>query len=106
MPLFGQITRLEAAPGRADELVAKFSEAARIQDRNPACRLMFAGRSATEEDVVHLVEVWSSEEDWEQARTSEEIKVWAAEMPCLVAAPPESARFAPSGGKGAPGISY
>ena len=100
MSLFGQHTRLVAAPGRADALAAKFVEAAAMQSDNPACRVMFAGISSTEGDVVHLVEVWSSEAEWEDARTSDEITAWAAEMPALVAAPPQSERFDPAGGKG------
>jgi quinol monooxygenase YgiN len=100
MALFGQHTRLQAVPGGADALVAKFLEAADLQRENRACQLMIAGRSTTEDDVVHLVEVWSSEDEWEQARTSDEIKAWAADMPGLVAAPPESVTFDPAGGKG------
>ena len=61
---------------------------------------MFAGVSSTDGDVVHVVEVWSSEAEWERARTSEEITAWAAGMPALVAAPPQSERFDPAGGKG------
>jgi quinol monooxygenase YgiN len=87
-------------PGRADALLAKFLEAADLQRENRACQLMVAGRSTTEDNVVHLVEVWASQDEWEQARTSDQIKAWAAEMPGLVAAPPESAMFEPAGGKG------
>jgi quinol monooxygenase YgiN len=61
---------------------------------------MIAGRSTTEEDIVYLIEVWSSKDEWEQARTSDEIKAWAAGMPDLVATPPESVTFDPAGGKG------
>ena len=100
MALFGQLTRLQAMPGRADALVAKFLEAASLQRENKACQLMVTGRSATEDDVVHLIEVWASEAEWERARTSDEIKAWAADMPGLVAAPPESVTFDPVGGKG------
>jgi quinol monooxygenase YgiN len=100
MAPFGQHTRLQAAPGRADALVAKFLEAADLQRENRACQIMIAGKSTTEDDIVHLVEVWSSKDEWEQARTSDVIKVWAADMPGLVAAPPDSVMFDPAGGKG------
>ena len=102
MARFGQHTRLVAAKGRADALVGKFIEAAEIQRDNPACDLMIAGKSTTEDNVVYLVEVWASEADWQRARTSEEIVAWAQGMRGLVAAPPESARFDPAGGKGLP----
>jgi quinol monooxygenase YgiN len=102
MARFGQETRLVAKKGRADALVAKFIEAAEIQHDNPACDLMIAGKSATEDDVVHVIEVWASEADWERARASDEIVAWAKGMPALVAAWPKSTKFDAAGGKGLP----
>jgi quinol monooxygenase YgiN len=102
MARFGQQTRLVAKKGRADALVGKFIEAAEIQRDNPACDLLIAGKSTTEDDVVYVIEVWATEADWERARTSDEIAAWAQGMPGLVAAWPKSARFDPAGGKGLP----
>ncbi len=61
MSRFGQHTKLVATAGQGDALVAKFLESAEIQRDNPACGLMIAGSSTTEEDVVYLVEVWASD---------------------------------------------
>jgi quinol monooxygenase YgiN len=97
---FAQQTRLRAATGKAEALFEKFAEAARIQHKNPACRLMLAGISAAEPDVVYLVEVWSSEETWEAARSSEEIARWSDGMAGLVAEPPRSVRLDRVAGKG------
>jgi quinol monooxygenase YgiN len=102
MARFGQQTWLVAKKGRADALVAKFTEAAEIQRDNPACDLMIAGKSATEDDVVYVIEVWASEADWERARKSDEIAAWAQGMPGLVAVWPKSAKFEVAGGKGLP----
>jgi quinol monooxygenase YgiN len=99
---FGQQTRLVAKKGRADALVEKFIEAAEIQRDNPACDLMIAGKSTTEDDVVYVIEVWASEADWQRARASDEIAAWAQGMPGLVAVWPKSARFDAAGGKGLP----
>jgi quinol monooxygenase YgiN len=63
---------------------------------------MIAGKSATEEDVVHVIEVWASEADWERARASDEIAAWAKGPPGLVAVWPKSAKFDAAGGKGLP----
>jgi quinol monooxygenase YgiN len=104
MTRFGQETRLVAKKGRADALVAKFIEAAEIQRDNPACDLMIAGKSVTEDDVVYVIEVWASEADWERARSSDEITAWAKGMPALVAEWPKSATFDPAGGKGLPAL--
>ena len=102
MARFGQQTRLVAKKGCADALVGKFIEAAEIQRDNPACDLMIAGKSTTEDDVVYVIEVWASEADWERARTSDKIAAWAKGMPELVATRPESVRFDAAGGKGLP----
>ena len=100
MSRFAQQTRLISAKGSADELVAKFIEAARLQAENASCELMLAARSASEDDVVYVTEVWSSESAWEEARHSEVITTWAKDMPKLVAEPPASTRLTQIGGKG------
>jgi quinol monooxygenase YgiN len=100
MARFAQQTRLLATTGRAAALLEKFIEAAHIQRTNPACEVMFAGTSASEQDVVYLIEVWSSEVEWEQARSSEAITAWSRGMPELVAEPPHSIRLDSIGGKG------
>jgi quinol monooxygenase YgiN len=102
MGQFGQQTRLVATPGQRDALVAKFLQSAEIQRENQACKLMIVGTSATENDVVYLMEIWASEAEWERARTSDEVTVWAEGMSGLVAFPPESIWFDPAGGKGLP----
>jgi quinol monooxygenase YgiN len=102
MARFGQLTRLVAKKGRADALVAKFIEAAEIQRDNPACDLMIAGKSTTEDDVVYVIEVWAGVADWKRARTSDEIAAWAQAMPGLVAVWPKSITFDAAGGKGLP----
>jgi quinol monooxygenase YgiN len=99
MGRFGQQTRLVAKKGRAEALVAKFIEAAEMQRDNPACDLMIAGESTTEDDVVYVIEVWASEADWERARKSDEIAAWAKGMPGLVAVWPKSETFDVAGGK-------
>jgi quinol monooxygenase YgiN len=91
---------LTAAPGKRDELVARFEEAARIQGSNPACELMFASVAPDDEETVYLTEVWASVEARTRARESDEIREWAKGRPELVAGPPETVRFEPVGGKG------
>jgi quinol monooxygenase YgiN len=100
MPRFAQHTRLTAAPGRRDALVAKFLEAASLQAGNEACELMLVSVAPDDADVVYLTEVWTSAERWEQARESDEIKAWSASMPALVAGPPESTPLEIAGGTG------
>jgi quinol monooxygenase YgiN len=102
MARFAQQTRLLAATGCTDALVARFLDACEIQRDNPACELMIVGKSTSEDDVVYVLEVWASQPQWEQARASDEIATWAQGMADLVAAPPETARF-DAAGKGLSG---
>ena len=71
-----------------------------MQRENPACELMIVCTSPVDADVVYLTEVWSSEAEWEEARSSPQIAKWAKDMPSLVAEAPQSVRLDPVGGKG------
>jgi quinol monooxygenase YgiN len=97
---FAQHTKLLATPGGADRLAAKFVESAELQRDNPACELMIVCKSPVDDDVIYLTEVWSSESEWEEARSSPAVARWAEEMPSLVAGPPQSVLLEPVGGKG------
>jgi quinol monooxygenase YgiN len=100
MPPFAQHTKLVAAPGKRDELVAKFLEAVEIQRDNPACEIMLVSSGPGGSDNVYLTEVWSSREAWERATQSEEIAAWAASMPSLANGGPETVVLELRGGKG------
>ena len=102
MSRFAQTTKLSATAGNAKTLLAKFDDAAEIQKDNAACEVMIAAKSSIESNVIYLFEVWSSEEDWEAARSSPVIARWARDMPPLVSAPPESTRLDSATGKGLP----
>lgn len=97
---FAQHTRLTSTKGNADKLVAKFLAAADLQRDNDACELMLVGRSASDEDIIYVTEVWSSEAAWKQARGSKAVTAWAKDIPALVAEWPPSTRLTQIGGKG------
>jgi quinol monooxygenase YgiN len=97
---FAQHTKLVATRGNADLLASKFIESVEMQRTNPACELMIVYKSPVEDDVVYLTEVWSSESEWEEARSSPVIAEWAKDMPTLVAEAPQSVLLDPVGGKG------
>ena len=100
MGRFAQHTKLVATHGNADLLASKFIEAVEMQRSNPACELMIVCKSPVHDDVVYLTEVWSSESEWESARSSPLVAEWAKDMPSLVAEAPQSVRLDPVGGKG------
>lgn len=99
---FAQQTKLIAAEGKRDALVAKFLEAVAIQHDNPDCEVMFVSRSPDDPTVVYVTEVWTNKKAWETATRSPEISAWAEGMSTLVAAEPESILLRPIGGKGLP----
>lgn len=100
MSRFAQQTRLVATRGQVGALLAKFVESAEIQQDNPACELMIVGRSTTEQDVVYVIEVWTSEQAWDAARTSGPITAWAGDLTSLVAEPPVGVELDGVVGKG------
>lgn len=100
MSRFAQQTKLVSTKGNVDKLVAKFIEAAELQRDNAACELMLVGKSESQEDVVYITEVWSSESAWKQACRSKAVAAWAKDMPVLVAEWPPSIRLTQIGGKG------
>jgi quinol monooxygenase YgiN len=100
VPRFAQHSRLRARPRKRADLIAKFLEIPVMQADNPACELTIVSSSPEEEDTVFLTEVWSSAEDYERARQSPEVQDWAAEMPSLVAGPPQITPLVIEGGKG------
>lgn len=100
MAQFAQQTRLVATRGKADDLAAKFTEAADLQRDNDACQLMLVAQSVNEEDVVYITEVWSDESAWQQARKSQAVADWAKDISPLVTQWPASFRLKLIGGKG------
>jgi len=93
-------TKLLARPGKRDGAVAQFERAARIQQSNADCYLMFVSVSTTEADVLYLTEVWSDKEVHQQAKTSAAIVPWATEMPTYIERLIESTELTAIGGKG------
>jgi quinol monooxygenase YgiN len=97
---FAQQTRLLSTQGNADELVAKFIEAAELQSENRSCELMLVAKSEADDDVVYVIEIWSSESAWDEARHSNAVAAWARDLPELVAESPTSTLLTQIGGKG------
>ena len=96
---FAQHTRLIAAPGKREELIAKFLESVEIQRENADCEVMLVSTAPGSADIVYLTEVWSSKDAWDSARRSAPIQAWAASMPALVGGLPETTPLEVVGGK-------
>lgn len=98
--MWGQHTELRVKPGKRNDVVRKFQEAAYIQRDNPDCLLLITSESFDHEDAVFLTEIYTSKDAWEAARSRPEIADWAREMPVLVDGKRSHSEFSPVGGKG------
>jgi quinol monooxygenase YgiN len=98
MQAFAQHTAITAAPGRREELVAKFLETVELQRDNPACLAMTVGIDPMDVRLVYLSELWTSEDEHTAATQSPAVQEWAKDMPQLVDGPPSSTRFVAVGG--------
>jgi quinol monooxygenase YgiN len=88
---WAQHTRITAALGRRDELVAKFAEVPVLQRDDPDHLLTLVGVDG--DHAVTVTEVWTSEQSHERATRSPAVVAWAEGMADLVAGPPVSERF-------------
>ena len=95
-------TTLRAAPGRREDLVAKFLEAAQIQRDNPDCQLELVSTSPTDDDLVYLTELWTSAEAHKRATEMPAIAEWSKDMPSMVAEMVASEQYAPVDAIGRP----
>jgi quinol monooxygenase YgiN len=86
---------MTARSGKGDELVALLLTAA----TDEACLLYLVGRSASNRDVVHVTEGWTSKEAHAANFASERAKAFIAKIAPLVAGQGEYQDEVPVGGK-------
>lgn len=96
MARFAQHVTVTAAPGRRDELLAKFVETLDFLHDNPACELTMVSSSPDDPDAVILTEVWRSKEDHTAAVQSDHVQRWAVGMDQLTAGPPSVQSLEPA----------
>jgi quinol monooxygenase YgiN len=92
---YGFRATMTARPGKGDELVALLLTAA----TDEACLLYLVGRSASNRDVVHVTEGWTSKEAHAANFASERAKVFVARIAPLVVDQGEYQDEVPVGGK-------
>jgi quinol monooxygenase YgiN len=97
MARFAQHVRVPAAPGRRDELAAKFLETIEFLRDNPDCELTLVSTDPDDPDVVVLTEVWTSAEAHRATVAGEHVQRWAEGMPQLTAGPPTVQRLEVAG---------
>ena len=92
---YGFRATMTARPGKGDELVALLLTAA----TDEACLLYLVGRSASNRDVIHVTEGWTSKEAHATNFASERAKAFVAKITPLVSGQGEYQDEVPVGGK-------
>ncbi|MEV7976499.1 antibiotic biosynthesis monooxygenase [Streptomyces sp. NPDC086519] len=94
---------LTAAPGKADELVDLLLTG--LDEGSPGasehCVVYLVSRSASDPDVVHVTEGWTSEEDHHRVFAGDAAQAIVARIPPLLAKEPEYTDYVPVRGKAA-----
>ncbi|MBO9577967.1 MAG: antibiotic biosynthesis monooxygenase [Microbacteriaceae bacterium] len=92
---------MTAKPGRGDELIALLRRG--LDEGNPAtsehCIVYLFSRSASDPDVAHIIEGWTSEEDHHRIFAGPEAQAIVAGFADLLAKEPEYTDLTPVGGK-------
>src|SRR5262245_38054324 len=97
---YGFRATMNAKPGKADELIEALLGA--VNDgpaSNPSCVFFVVTRSATQPDVVHLTEGWTSKEAHAENFASERSRAFTAKLAALVGDGTQYSDDVPVGGK-------
>lgn len=88
---------MTALPGKGDELVAVLLAAPSLT--HPDCMVFLVGRSASDPDVVHVTEGWTSEEAHRRFFATEEARAVVAATQALVRGEARYGDEVPVGGR-------
>lgn len=98
---YGFSATMTAKPGRGDELVALLLSG--LDAGNPAtsehCLVYLVSRSASNPDVAHVIEGWTTEEDHHRVFASDEAKAIVAQFAELLDGDSVYGDLTPVGGK-------
>ena len=97
---FGMHARIQAQPGKGDELEAILLAAADGLQANPDCHLYVVFRDDADRDAVCVTEAWSTREAHHASLQDESVKAQVAQAMPLLAGRPDATELRPVGGKG------
>jgi quinol monooxygenase YgiN len=101
---YGFQSTMTAKAGTGDQLAKLLLSG--LDEGNPAsteyCLVYLVSRSASNPDVVHITERWTSEEDHHRIFAGEAAQAMAAQFVALLAGEPVYADYAPVSGKANP----
>ncbi|WBB68858.1 antibiotic biosynthesis monooxygenase [Micromonospora sp. WMMD812] len=88
---------MTARPGKGDEVVALLLDAPSLSHED--CVVFLVGRSASDRDVLHVTEGWTSEEAHRRFFAGEEAQALVAKLQPLLSGDSRYADELPVGGK-------
>ncbi|GAA4440221.1 putative quinol monooxygenase [Phytohabitans houttuyneae] len=88
---------MTAAPGRGDEVIALLLDAPSLP--NPDCVVFLVGRSASDPDVIHVTEGWTTREAHAAFFATEPAQTLVAQLQKLVTGDSQYTDEVPVGGK-------
>ena len=88
-----------AKPGKGDELVELLLNAPSLPNRD--CVVFLVGRSASNPDIVHVTEGWTSQQAHSTFFATEQAQALVTKLQPLLAGEPQYADEVPVGGKAA-----
>jgi len=98
---YGFSATMTAKPGRGDDLVALLLSG--LDEGNPAtseyCLVYLVSRSASNPDVAHVIEGWTTEEDHHRVFAGDAAKAIVAQFAELLEGDSEYGDLTPVGGK-------
>lgn len=101
IPQYGFSATMTALPGRGDDLERLVLSG--LDEGNPAaselCLVYLVSRSASDPDVIHLIEGWTSEEDHHRLFATEAARALVAQFATVLAGDSAYGDLVPVGGK-------
>ncbi len=93
-----------AQPGERDTLVGYLLQAAEALQQFEACYLYIVSTSPTDENAIHVMEIWRTSDDHRASLELESTQAFIARARPLIADIQPGVEFTPLGGKGLPSV--
>ena len=102
MSRYGLYGKLNAQPGRREELVALLLEGGNALEAMPGCLMYVINTANADPDAIWVTEIWESQEAHDASLTLDSVRAIIARARPLIAPGGEQIAVTPVGGKGLP----
>jgi quinol monooxygenase YgiN len=99
---YALLNKLTAKQDQRQQVMDILLESGKLFDDNPACHLYLVSESTDDSDVIWVVDLWTSQEEHENALKTPELRPFVEKSLPLLEGMPEQIEIRPVGGKGLP----